>query len=210
MKHIHPSSKSGFTLVEILLAMMVFAIAISTILALLARAMETADEILLKNEAIDLGSALESYLTEQPFEDVYGIVADSSKGFVYAFQYAGELDPNDTSDTLAPHSIEADSKVGQDYTITPAIREPDAGQLAAEEAVRQGRLYRVELTVSEANPFGTTLPSNPNADSDSDGMPDYESAVLVIQAEFYPIPVIGFDPPEEVEPVFSFNLAVRR
>lgn len=211
MKKSHHHSRAGFTLAEILLAMLVFAIAISTILALLARSIETADEILLKNEAIDLSSALDSYLSEQPFTEVYDIVR--SGGFVYAYQYRGDLDEStyQNDGSLAPYTLDANSELGQDYTITPAIRDPDVTstpQLEAEDLVREGRLFHIKLIESPANPYSIENGGVGNLPTDPNGSPFYDSAVLVMLAEFYPIPAIGVPPGPE--PVFSFNLAVRR
>ncbi len=214
MKGTSSHSRSGFSLAEILLSMLVFAIAISTILALLARSVETADEIVLKNEAIDLSSSLDAYLSDQAFIDVYDLVRDTDRGFLYAYSYRGDLGASlQTDGSLAPHTLQPDSELGIDYDITPAIRDPDdpditQAQLDAEDQAREGRLFYVRLSVSPANPFGEVLPPNPNATSGSSVV--YDSAVLVIYAEFLPIPVFGFTPGADADPVFAFNLAVRR
>jgi type II secretory pathway pseudopilin PulG len=221
----HQTLRAGFTLAEILLAMLVFAIAISTILALLARSIEMADEILLKDEAINLSSALDAYMTELPFIDAYNIIYDAQPdaGVLYAFQYRGDLTeaPRTSDSNLEPYALSDASILGQSYTITPAIREPGTGELATDNAEREGRLFRVELSQSPANPYfiqrgGSPtnlipLPDNPNdASASVTGFPNYDSAVLVLFAEFYPVPIVGFEPDDDVEPVFSFNFAVRR
>ena len=200
-------SSKGFTLVEILLAMFVFAIAISTIIALLARSIETADEILLKDEAINLSSALDAYMTELPFVDAYNMIRTSQP--VYAYQYRGIPGDTRSNGTLEPFDgIVADSSIGEDYIITPAIRDPDTetAEIIEEMSARDGRLFYVGLSKSPANPFAAqnggvgTLPAEPA----------YDSAVLVIFAEFFVAPAPGWEPPAELDPIFSFNFAVRR
>lgn len=216
MKGKSSHTRSGFTLAEILLSMLVFSIAISTILALLARSVETADEIVLKNEAIDLSSSLDAYLSDQLFIDVYDLVRETDRGFLYAYSYRGDLNAAlQTDGSLAPFSLQPDSEMGEDYTITSAIRDPDVtptSQLDAEDQAREGRLFHVRVTVSPANPYtianGPGLPADPNAPSGTSVA--YDSAVLVLYAEFFPIPVFGFTPASDADPVFAFNLAVRR
>lgn len=214
------SLRSGFTLAEILLAMLVFSIAITTILALLARSLETADEILLKDEAIQLSSALDVYMSEIPFTEAYDIV--KNVGIVSAFQYRGDLIAGARADgTLSPYTLEENSVLGQDYVLTPAIRK--LGN-TGDESERTGRLFYVRLLESPANPYavqngGTgNLPDTPNDPSDF-----YDSAVLVIFAEFFSVPRT-FSSTEfeefrtrgtanlndDLQPVFSFNFAVRR
>jgi hypothetical protein len=145
----------------------------------------------------------------------------SGSGLVYAFQYAGVLDTS-LDENLEPYVIQPSSVIGEDYVITPVIRETDYSpadwSFADEIDARQGRLFGVRLSVSPANPYGTSLPSDPNDTSDF-----YDSAVLVIFAEFYPIPAafsegefnnfVTRNTPsanDDLRPVFSFNLAVRR
>lgn len=225
-----PASKHAFTLAELLLAMLVFAIAISTILALLARSIETADEILLKDEAMNLTTSLEGYMEALPFFDAadslnaYEIVQDTNRGALYAFQYAGDLSATPNADgSLVPYEITAGSELGTDYTITPTVRDPDeeSTELTSEIDARVGRVFYVILSESLANPFTEenglgALPADPNADADTDGLPDYDSAVLVIQAEFYAFPtVLSSDAAitnilDNSDPVFSYNFAVRR
>ena len=201
--------RGGFTLAEILLAMLVFSIAISTILALLARSIETADEILLKDEAINLSSALDAYMTELPFEDAYDIIESSQPdpGFVYAYQYRAIPNTDQGDGTLAPFTGDlTTSTMGVDYVITPGIRDTIP---PAESAAREGRLFHIRLSESPANPYGIkngvgNLPSDPNDPGDF-----YDEAILVVFAEFVPVPV-AVAPAADADSVFSFNFAVRR
>jgi|GEM_PF-1097766 len=230
-----PQSRSGFTLAEILLAMMVFAIAITTILALLARSIETADSIIVKDEAISLSSAVDSYMSGLPFYDLtdplnaYSSVQDSGRRLLYTYQYRAipNTDRGDGTPEVFTGDM-SDSVVGTDYIIVSGVRDPSVpiqrGYLATDIGAIESRFFLVSLEVSPANPFNGTLDPNPNAAGGSDGFPVYDSAVLVIFAEFYSVsPTTETDkndlidvnntpsnPDDDLTPVFSFNFAVRR
>jgi prepilin-type N-terminal cleavage/methylation domain-containing protein len=200
-------SKAGFTLAEILLAMTVFAIAISTILALLARSIETADSILIKDEAIGLSSAVDSFMNEQAFATVYEDVL-SGKG-LFAYHYRANPGSTRADGTLTSYpTIQATDQLGVNYVVVSGVRaDAVTPELTADAAALEGRLFYVKLSVSEANPFGTSLPANP--DTVVSGVPAYNSAVLVIFAEFFLVPTT-VAPTGNPTPVFSFNFAVRR
>lgn len=223
----HSPRKAGFTLAEILLAMMVFAIAITTILGLLARSIETADSILIKDEAISLSSAVDEFMAQLPFYDPneplssYTLVRDQTALFAYKFR-ANQI----TGNPLTPHPIIAQGEVmGVNYLVVPKVREEGNTELTDEIEALDGRMFLVKIQPSEANPFGKDLKdpslSNPN-DTDSNGLPVYDSAVLVVFAEFFQVPPsVAIDSGlfsafseriknKEVSPVFSFNFAVRR
>jgi prepilin-type N-terminal cleavage/methylation domain-containing protein len=230
------SGKTGFTLAEILMAMMVFAIAISTILALLARSIETADSILIKDEVISLSSSLDSFMAELPFydsasatlnpddPDAYKLVRDQRA--LFAYQYRGNLTVNPRSDSsLVPIEVLSDTdKLGESYTVVPGVRPAGNSLLEDDIDALEGRLFLINLRVSDANPIGTTLVPDPNAPNGT--VPAYNSAVLVVLAEFYQVaPVLATDSTAfqakmaeinntnvslRPNPVFSFNFAVRR
>jgi len=185
------SRRAGFTLSEILLAMLVFTIAISTILALLARSIEAVDEIVVKDEAMRISSALEQHLQSMSFNNVFGEIRNNT---VYqAFHYRVG------SDQSTPR-IDRTGAAGVDYFVVPFI---GTGQTAAsnEFRAREGRFFLVKLTVSPTNPLGTSLPVT--ADT-------YMSAALVIYAEFFTIGSPGSSIPANATPVYAYNFAVRR
>ncbi|MDA3875341.1 MAG: prepilin-type N-terminal cleavage/methylation domain-containing protein [Kiritimatiellae bacterium] len=205
-------TKRGFTLAEILLAMLVFAIAITTILALLARSVETAQEILTKDEAIGLSSAVENYMTSIPFyadpasgPNAYQIVRDEID--LFAYKYRGDPANPRTDGTLTPVTTGGEVVPGVRYAgNNPELRDDI-------EAL-DSRLFRVTVEVSPANPLGDgALPANPNTISGSEL--SYNSAVLVVYARFFAVPAETFEIRDGdgdfiFEPVFSFNFAVRR
>lgn len=195
-------SRSGFTLAEILLAMMVFAIAISTILALLARSIETADSILIKDEAIGLSSAVDSYMNELPFVTAFGAVEQGINLFTYHYRAKPQADGS-----LIPYPVvESSAQLGTDYVIVSGVRPSTDPDINADVEALEGRLFYVRLSVSEANPLGKVISGrDPNSVDDTTG---YNSAVLVIFAEFYLVPNTNITPTGS--PVFSFNFAVRR
>ncbi|WFB37361.1 prepilin-type N-terminal cleavage/methylation domain-containing protein [Kiritimatiellota bacterium B12222] len=205
------SRKSGFTLAEILLAMMVFAIAITTILALLSRTLEQTDSVLVKDEAINLSSAVDNFMSEIPFTTAYQAVVNQPNSHLFAYQYRAEVNG---SGVLVPYpTVQPGDQVGVDYEVVTGVRWPgDVAELAAEVAALDGRLFKVYLEVSEANPLGNTgLDSDPNTVSGSPAVLSYDSAVLVVFAEMYAVPSTEFPLVRtEVTPDFSFNFAVSR
>ncbi|MCC5847192.1 MAG: prepilin-type N-terminal cleavage/methylation domain-containing protein [Verrucomicrobia bacterium] len=215
--------RAGFTLAEILLAMLVFAIAITTILALLARSIETVDEIVLRDEAMRLSSAVESFMRDLPFNEAYEFVRNES---VYLQGNFYSADPNRNlrvDGTMWEIPItdrnQAQMNAGEDFLVAPVVR-PNrpftanngrainlgaARNLAERDyRARMGRYFQIRLVVSETNPIAAAdMPSNPD---------DYESAVIVVYAEFYPMPTWErvFSDNPNARPVYSYNFAVRR
>lgn len=189
--------RAGFTLSEILLAMLVFAIAITTILALLARSIETVDEIILKDEAMRLSGAMESELAQLTFNEVYALVRQLGDGsptppVLHVLHY--RVDPQ----TLQPR-ISRDGNPGEDYLVIPfvgTVLDAESDQFRA----REGRYFQVRLLESATNPVA--MVPDPN---------NYMSAVVVIYAEFVPLAVPTMNAyTTTVRPVYSYNFAVRR
>ncbi len=198
---VNTNRRSGFTLAEILLAMLVFAIAITTILALLARSIETVDDIVLKDEAMRLSSAVERELGNKPFSDLYNLVRATSAENpleINAFHYRASPDAIRTPE---PDRNETD------VVIVPFVRErgastPTGGIAEASAfAARDGRFFRVLIQVSPTNPEGTSLPNTSDA---------YPSAALVLFARFIPIGGPNLGVPANPRDVYSYNFAVRR
>ena len=209
--------KIGFTLAEILLAMLVFSIAISTILALLARSIETADSIIIKDQAMGLSSAVDNYMSEIAFTDAYNEI-QSGPAVLFAYEYRADPASSRTDGTLQPYPVLGqDDVLGEDYVVVPGIRITGDTELQNDLQASEGRLFQVRLSLSPANPYDNDsnpnndviLPSDPNA-AGSGGLPAYDQAVLVIFAEFFQVPNINFTVAQDTEPIFSFNFAVRR
>lgn len=188
--------RAGFTLSEILLAMLVFAIAISTILALLARSIEAVDEIVLKDEAMRVSSAVEIAARSLSFNDFYTEVVSrsgtSSPMIVYAFSQRD----------VGPRAVfRSDNPIPPRYAnLEPPIF-LTSEQLRVAANQREGRIFKVTLTVSETNPAGNVnLPANPD---------QYESAVVVVLADFHPVGNIETPVPGP-RVAHSYHFAVRR
>ena len=180
--------RAGFTLAEILLAMLVFAIAITTILALLARSIETVDEIVLKDEAMRLSSAVERELINMEFDVVYNAITSNPFIEMHAFHY--RVNTNDR--------LPQPDRTVEDVIILP-FADGVNEEVNDEFAARDGRYFRVRLTLSPTNP---TTPT-PTAD-------EYPSAALVVFAEFIPLGAPGITTPATPRVVYSYNFAVRR
>jgi prepilin-type N-terminal cleavage/methylation domain-containing protein len=201
--------RSGFTLTELLLAMLVFAIAITTILALLARSIETVDEVLLKDEAMRLSSAVEDFFENQDFNTSYrnSLRATKDQIQLVAFSYRGIPDDVHTSGTLKPY-VPLDGTVNEDWVLTPWVGyrlASDVNNTELNSVIRaqEGRLFLVRLRVSPNNPVTASLPNF--ADT-------YPSAVLVLYAEYYPVSSLNNMDVDALgtSPAFSYTFAIRR
>jgi prepilin-type N-terminal cleavage/methylation domain-containing protein len=204
--------RAGFTLVEVLLAMLVFAIAITTILALLARSIESVNQIVLKDEAMRLSGAVEEYMRGQPFNTSYGLVGAGRVLHTFNYRAAPVTSGSGSEGNLPTRSPPEDRSgiMGKDYWVVPGVSSlPDGDStLTGFFRAREGRWFKVRLTLSASNPI--PLPANmpPNPDN-------YPHAVVVIYAEFYPVSNPNIPTPwlrgtTAVKPVFAYNFAVRR
>lgn len=204
-------SRGGFTLVEILLAMMVFAIAITTILALLARTIESVGEVVLKDEAMRLCPALEAKLRSMPFDEVYNLVqptvGTSSKAAIYAYFYRGKPNTTRSDGSLVPET-DGRGTPGVDFVVTPGVRLIGGSELKEDIAAKNGTVFRVNLEVPDQFATVPFPAGNPDA---------YNSAVIVLYAEFYPdyrnINISGVNfgsQPAGSKVAFAYNFAVRR
>ncbi len=199
-----PRRQAGFTLAEILLALLVFAIAITTILALLARSIESVDEILLKDEAMRLSGAVEDYMQKRSFNDAYSLIYGNNVNpdTVNLAAFHHRVDPGNLD---SPHPSRQGIP-GTDYLVLPLVK-PSDDVSPDENNAREGRVFKVRLTLSaETNPAtsqevnATTFPADPNS---------YLSAVVVVLAEYFAVgnpnsPLAG------LTPVLTYNFAVRR
>ncbi len=206
---VNTNRRSGFTLAEILLAMLVFAIAITTILALLARSIETVDDIVLKDEAMRLSSAVERELTQIPFRDLYESFAphSTSERYMHAFHYRvipsnrqPQTDRASQEFQVVPFAHPFDQG-GNDWR--PSVDKPDPSEPFQ---ARDGRYFRVRLSVSPTNPKDKDDEKETPSNADN-----YESAALVLFAEFIPLgsPAVT-TVPNTARVVYSYNFAVRR
>lgn len=204
------SSKKGFTLTELLLAMLVFAIAITTILALLARSIETVDEVLLKDEAMRLSGAVEDFHENQSFNASYTGFNGMSAGTLQllAFNYRGIPDQAANSDGSLQPFAALNGVVNEDFVLTPFVGynglNPTAtGILTSNLTGLEGRLFLVRLSVSPNNPVAQPLPANPDT---------YASAVLVLYAEYFPVSALDNLDVDAlgISPAYSYTFAIRR
>ncbi len=201
--------RGGYTLVEILLAMLVFAIAITTILALLARSIEQVNRIVLKDEAMRLSGAVEEYMRAQPFNTAYGLLASGQVLNAFNYRAAPVTSGSGTEGNLPTRNPPEDRSgiMGTDYWVVPGVSSlpPGDSSLVNFFRAREGRWFKVRLTLSGTNPIAdpALMPANPDT---------YPHAVVVIYAEFYAVsnPAVVTPWTQGMTPVFAYNFAVRR
>jgi len=202
------SKKSGFTLAEILLAMLVFSIAISTILALLARSIEMVDEVMVKDEAMRLTGAVEQYMNDGlTFKEAYDAIRNGES--LYAFQYRGDPSNVDSGGRPAPVP-DATGTLGEDFVVAGVVAPAkNFSSSTPANLAREGRLFQVDLEVSSANPT-QTVPADPDVlQSTTPPSLSYNHAVIVAHATFYPVSAPGSGTTGG-QPAFAYSFAVRR
>ena len=180
-------SRRGFTLVEVVLALGVFAILIVGCIGLLSLSSSTLRDVVTRDEAIHLTSALKQHLNQLSFDAAYKLVGNPNNPnpndlYICSFraQAQGTTNPDGTPLGYSGTARSA----GEAYVVLPTVREAQDALLKSNDLpAREGRIFRVKLSLSASNPVITQLPV---------ASADYHEAVLTIQAKFFPLN--GSDP----------------
>lgn len=197
-------NKQGFSLAETLLAMLVFSIAITTILGLLAASINTVNRIALQDEAMRLSTAVEREIRKDPFVQAYTAIRDGR--LYYAFHYRAHPTDVRSEGTQAALSdaqwAALTTRVpGQDYLVLPSVRlDKTTTEFDEDAAALNGRMFAVRIRLSPTNPISNP-PNNPD---------DYDFAVIVGHADYFAVASKNDDPLDGREPVYSYNFAIRR
>lgn len=178
--------RGGFTLVEVMLAVGVMAIAISSMIGLLSAITANINQIRQQNKAVSLIANLETTLKEKNFETVYSWVQNPANPHIIYFwdEYQNPEDP-DNSSLVTCSSEQAGALSGMP---------PDNDRLKRSE----GEVYRVLLTLYQEGLVGEKV--------ELGGSSEYAGGTLPGSAEMYgasylPIKVeILADPRDDIIP----------
>ena len=173
---IHPKNRRGaFTLVEVMLAVGVMAIAISSMIGLLSAITANINQIRQQNKAVTLVANVETILKEKNFDTVYQWVLNPTEPHVIYFwdEYQNPDDPDNSS--LVTISSEQEGMMSG--------MPPDNEHLKRSE----GEVYRVLVSVYQEGLKGEKITVGDSAEYGGGGLPrgppKYAVAFLPIKVE---------------------------
>ncbi len=200
----------GFTLLEVLLAISVVAILLTTFLAVFGPATNTIRRAVSVQDADRLATALEKELStlredeigrfETPFSKAFEWISSSSSldSAIVLFNYRG-----DTSQVIngkLEAYLEQNGEPGRDYLVQSAVRRLSGENKDLEpllEAV-EGRVFvvRMRQLVRDGN-GGLTATDSGNGLVGGDGegatsAEEFDDAVITFQTDFYALPANSF------------------
>jgi len=161
----------AFTLLEVVLAVGVLALALISLAGLLARSSQNLSEAFSQNKAEALAGKLDAFLREKEFNEVYSWIAGDSQKvlFFYSFQPDPDLEKWDLM-----------------------LRETDFTGLRDEISRSRGPLLKIILKSSPLsfqetgeNEVAPTLPASPD---------DYAEGYLPVEAWVYSVSALGPEP----------------
>ena len=227
------SSRPGFTLIEVVLALGVFFISILALIGLLAPMLQSVDEVEKIDEIASVVNSVNAFLQSSPriptrdgdgnitqttFDSVYQAVASGDETTLFVFRYyegaGGAADSIRLEVGFSP-----DEDGDRDFVGPNAVVDPSLFQDAA------GPIYRVVLSASSVTPV-TPAPALRSAERVNgvyqltQDLVDYPEGYLALEARIFaedpPGPGGTFDTEtdlvllDEKEPDFTFNTAIVR
>jgi prepilin-type N-terminal cleavage/methylation domain-containing protein len=234
MKFLFPFRKSGFSLIETVIAIGVLAVLLTGFMVVFAPAAAGIRKSISVQEADRLASTLEQELvTSRQGDPVPGFSkafewiksSDNVNNALLVYQYRGSLSSLRPDGTPAPVAAAGDNLPGKDYAVVTMVRRKNDSKFNEDLEAVEGGVYLVKCTQVVFNSgelkTGTAGkivdPKNPGTDAASADV--YPEAVIAFSAEFYALPgkrAGYFDGAftqnftKFKNPVFTRNLAVRR
>ncbi|MBK1833256.1 type II secretion system protein [Roseibacillus ishigakijimensis] len=203
-------SRSGFTLMETLLAIAVVAVLLTTFLAVFGPATSGISRAISVQDADRLASALEKELStlredetgqyQTAFDKAFEWISSSGSldSAVILFNYRGDT-AQITDGRLEPYTNTQGSP-GQDYLVQSAVRRLGGGDSDLEQLMEavEGKVFVVRmrqlvrdadggLVAAEAGEGLVSAEGNSASNADS-----FEDAVIPFQADFYQLPANSY------------------
>ncbi len=151
-----PRNVSGFSLVEVVLALSVAVTILLPLIALISSASNGASSVLKKDQLRKLEGAVAHKLDTTEFGEVYRWVREQQPLFVYSYQANEELRADGSS-----QATEWDNQSTGTHIQTIARSIDDAVAMNDDLPSIDGPLFRVDFKLSERN-FEETLPESSN------------------------------------------------
>lgn len=157
----------SFSLIEMVLAVGVFAFVILALLALLGPALKLASQTGDTNRALSVMSEVETYLRTRPFREIYGWLE------------------NDRRKVLLVYKLRSDST---DATVVNRLIEGDGPEFSGEIERADGVVFKIILAPSSL--YQRTLPDG-SLTSSLPPYAEFEEGYLPIEVRIYGLPAPG-------------------
>ncbi|MGZ0654219.1 type IV pilus modification PilV family protein [Coraliomargarita sp. W4R53] len=213
--------RSGFSLIEVVLAIGIFLITVLALVGLLGPTLQSVDEVEKTDEVSSVVNTLNAFLQSSPdiapnaskFDAIYEAVASGNYATIYVFRaFTDPSDANAIGLKIGFHDTEA---VGVDAMVS-----------ADDITDAAGPIYRVILSASSVIPTPTGEPDKYRSeDRDAtnriytlnSSLDDYEEGYFAMEARIFaedPGPTFEYDSDigelAETDPIFTYNTAVVR
>lgn len=239
MKTPASSKKSGFTLLETVIAIGVLAVLLTGFLAVFGPAAAGIRRAINVQEADRLASTLERELVtirggssasnSSGFEKAYEWIEGSysAKDAIFVYQYRG--DPgNPRPDGTLPVVATTTGQPGKDYVVQPIARRLSDPLFVDDLKGVEGGVFLVKCLQLTYNDGGAAMEAKPSSKGSLSGLDggssgsaaNYPDAVIAFAAEFHSMPSKSPDYfsgsgfanrfQKELPPIFVRNLAIRR
>jgi prepilin-type N-terminal cleavage/methylation domain-containing protein len=210
------SSKSGFTLMETVIAIGVLAVLLTGFIAVFGPAAEGIRKSINVQEADRLTSTLEKELVtlrdgqgsasiKTGFDKAFAWIKDSDTAgeAIFVYQYRGDPNAPLRDDGTATPVTSASGTPGEDYIVQPMARRKSDDFLKDDLAALTGGIFVVKCTQlvfnngelqngtagQIVNPKPNSTPPDPAYDAGPfDTTADYPEAVIAFSAEFFSLP----------------------
>lgn len=211
---------SGFSLIEVVLAIGIFLITVLALVGLLGPTLQSVDEVEKTDEVSSVVNTVNAFLQSSPdiapnaskFDTIYNAVTSASDSFATIYVFRAFTDPNDASAIGLKVGFHSSDAAGTDATILDSDIDDAAGPI-----------FRVVLTASSVTPTAHV------ADNGVGKYPRYELNKLLTGTDAYPegyfameVRIFAEDPGPSftydtnltklagIEPIFTYNTAVVR